>query len=70
MYELGLDVYLIPTDDPHMSKHVPMAYTRKSATYGIQWIGGYRTGEGRQKQQSVPLDGFEVREEEKVFCFA
>ena len=40
MYELGLDVYLIPTDDPHMSKHVPMAYTRKAQLMGFNGLAG------------------------------
>lgn len=29
MEELALDVYLVPTDDPHLSEYTPLAYNRR-----------------------------------------
>lgn len=40
MKELNLDVYLIPTDDPHLSEYVPDAYKRRAFLTGFGGSAG------------------------------
>lgn len=40
MKERDLDVYLIPTDDPHLSEYVPDAYKRRAFLSGFQGSAG------------------------------
>ena len=40
MNELDLDVYLIPTDDPHLSEYVPDAYMRRAFLTGFTGSAG------------------------------
>eukprot|EP00934_Nitzschia_sp_Nitz4_P001453 Nitzschia sp. Nitz4//scaffold31_size150131//132990//135339//NITZ4_002853-RA/size150131-augustus-gene-0.9-mRNA-1//1//CDS//3329547734//1453//frame0 len=40
MKELNLDVYLVPSDDPHLSEYVPAAYMRRAFLSGFQGSAG------------------------------
>lgn len=40
MKELDLDVYLVPTDDPHLSEYVPKAYMRRAFLTGFTGSAG------------------------------
>jgi Xaa-Pro aminopeptidase len=40
MKELSLDVYLIPSDDPHLSEYVPIAYMRRNFISGFGGSAG------------------------------
>lgn len=40
MKELNLDVYLVPTDDPHLSEYVPEAYKRRAFLTGFTGSAG------------------------------
>ena len=40
MEELGLDAYIVPSDDPHLSEYVPPAYARRSFISGFGGSAG------------------------------
>lgn len=40
MKELDLDVYLVPSDDPHLSEYTPKAYTRRQFLSGFKGSAG------------------------------
>ena len=40
MEELDLDVYLVPSDDPHLSEYTPDAYKRRAFLTGFQGSAG------------------------------
>ena len=40
MKELDLDVYIVPSDDPHLSEYVPPAYARRSFISGFGGSAG------------------------------
>lgn len=40
LQELDLDIYLVPTDDPHLSEYVPDAYKRRQFLTGFQGSAG------------------------------
>eukprot|EP00541_Cyclophora_tenuis_P013762 CAMPEP_0116552236 /NCGR_PEP_ID=MMETSP0397-20121206/6379_1 /TAXON_ID=216820 /ORGANISM="Cyclophora tenuis, Strain ECT3854" /LENGTH=666 /DNA_ID=CAMNT_0004077173 /DNA_START=223 /DNA_END=2223 /DNA_ORIENTATION=- len=40
MQELDLDVYIVPTDDPHLSEYTPLAYRRRGFLTGFHGSAG------------------------------
>ncbi len=40
LQELDLDIYLVPSDDPHLSEYVPDAYKRRAFLSGFQGSAG------------------------------
>jgi Xaa-Pro aminopeptidase len=40
MEELNLDVYLVPSDDPHLSEYTPDAYKRRAFLSGFAGSAG------------------------------
>jgi len=57
MHALHLDVYIVPSDDPHLSEYVPEAYKRRAYLSGFtcRYVRDYPRG-------SLLMDGFKILE--------
>lgn len=40
MVDVGVDAYVVPTEDPHLSEYVPNAYARREFISGFQGSAG------------------------------
>ena len=53
MHALNLDVYIVPSDDPHLSEYVPDAYKRRAYLSGFT-VRTFSVTKTQQKQQNTP----------------